>query len=476
MSSTHSSRLKDCGVRRGDFVVRRFIGFTAMRASIPVRSIPAGRFTVPDLANLYLDELFHRAEADQVSWGHYRSTMGRLRRLCEYFGNERTLSAVGKHELLTAVLHFSSRPPCQDQPYQRRPRGEPVSVSTAKQLISQIKALFAWAADHDQLRWERPKGFDRVFKLKAERLKTAQEQFREVSELVCGGVRTYSADTLAQLYRHATSLERLFLLLGLNCGFTSGEIASLRRFEVFLDTDRPYIHKRRHKTGVEARWVLWPETAALLRRHRARANVDLRWLLTAAGKPLVEVTCTHRRDSVDKHWKELFRRTASVAWMGFRFLRKTGANAVKRLGGLEESEMYLAHQEPGLNKHYANRNWERMWGCLEKFRAELPFLGPIWAIEPEECLFTEVLGGRTWGDIEAPFRQRVTKRSTLKALNVSFHTGKQKFYVRVYRKGRTHCGGYFDRVEEAEAAAQALRLELDGIGSAPDLRGVGGLS
>lgn len=71
---------------------------------------------------------------------------------------------------------------------------------------------------------------------------------------------------------------------------------------------------------------------------------------------------------------------------------------------------------------------------------------------------------------------RVTRRSILKTLNVSSRTGKQKFYVRVYRKGRTHCGGYFDRVEEAEAAAQALRLELDGIGSAPVLGGAVGRS
>jgi len=258
------------------------------------------------------------------------------------------------------------------------------------------------------------------------------------------------------------------MLLGMNCGFTSGEISSLRQFEVNL-TDTPYIHKRRHKTGVEARWTLWPETAALLRKHRAvGSNSGLYWLLTGAGKQLVEVTETHRRDSIGQSWKQLFARTPDLDWMAFRYLRKTGASAIKRLGGLEESEMYLAHQEVGLNKHYANRNWDRLWACLEQYRAQLPFLGPAWTLEPEECLFTMDLG-TPWGDLAPPHAQRVTKRSALKRLNVSFNTRKRMFYARVYRKGRTHFSGYFSTAEEAQTAAQALRLKVDGI-QAPPLR------
>lgn len=292
---------------------------------------------------------------------------------------------------------------------------------------------------------------------------TAQEKQQEAREFVSGEVRVFSLEDLGRIHRAATSKERLFLLLGLNCGFTSGEISSLRYFEVFLDTDRPYIHKRRSKTGVEARWNLWPETVALLRKHRAKANDDLRWLMTLADGQLVEVTQTHRRDSIEKHWAPLLKRAATVTPLGFRFLRKTGANAIKRLGGLEESEMYLAHQEPGLNKHYANRNWTRMWACLERFRDELPFLGRPWALEPEECLFTG-FADIPWGDIEPPHTQRVSVRSDLGKLNVSYHAIKRKFYVRVYRKGKTHSGGYFRTVEEAEEAAKKLRLKLDGIG------------
>ncbi len=433
-----------------------------MTKSPSIRIVPADSLTVLDLGNIYLDELHRRANASQVSWNHYRCTQTRLRRLCDHFGRTAMLSAIGKEELSQAVMYFASRPACQDRPYQRQPKGEPVSISTAKSAISQMKALFAWAADHDHLRWERPRGFDRIFRLKRHRLMTAKERQQEAREFVSGEVQVFSPQDLARIHRAATSKERLFLLLGLNCGFTSGEIASLRRFEVYLDDPTPYIHKRRSKTGVEARWTLWPETAALLRKHRAKPNDDLRWLLTLADGPLVEVTPTHRRDSIDQHWVPLLKRASVTEPLGFRFLRKTGANAIKRLGGLEESEMYLAHQEPGLNKHYANRNWQRMWSCLDRFRDELPFLGPAWALEPEECLFT-AFADIPWGDIEPPHSQKVSKRSDLRILNVSFHAIKKKLYVRVYRKGKTHCGGYFQTVEEAEEAAKRLRLKLDGI-------------
>ena len=431
-------------------------------ATTPRRqSVNSLKLTVLDLADLYLDEIFRRAEASQVTWNHYRSCHLRLRRVCRYFGRSTLLSSIGKRELMEAVLYFASRPACLDRPHQKLPKGQPVSISTARHTISQIKALFAWAGDHDQLQWERPRGFDRLFRLKHDRLLTTQERYQQARELVSGEVKVFSTDQLARLYRSATSRERVYILLGLNCGFTSGEIASLRTFEVCLDADPPYIHKKRSKTGVEARWRLWPETAALLRKHKAKANAEMRWLLTLAGKPLVEVTQTHRRDAVDQLWTSLLGRADLEEPLAFRFLRKTGANAIKRLGGLEESEMYLAHQEPGLNKHYANRNWQRMWDCLDRYRQELPFLGPAWSLEPEECLFTH--DGAEWGDIEPPHSQRVTPRSQLRLLNVSFHVKKRKYYVRVYRKGKTYWDGYFDTVEEAEVAAKQLRLKLDGV-------------
>ncbi|GMV25141.1 MAG: hypothetical protein AMXMBFR58_11720 [Phycisphaerae bacterium] len=335
-----------------------------------------------------------------------------------------------------------------------------MSVVTAKGCIMMVKALFVWLAEHDELGWERPRGFDSLFKLKTSRMKTPDEIARESEAVISGNVRTFTIPELCRLFRAATSRERLFLLLGLNCGFTSGEMSSLRTFEVLSEDGVSFIHKRRAKTGVEAKWRLWPETAALLRRHRAPANAGRNWLLTGAGNPLVEVGEHGRRDAVDRAWSGLWARAHPDRWLSYRFLRKTGANAIKRLGGLEESEMYLAHQEPGINKHYANRNWPKMWVCLEGYRAELPFLGSAWDIDPEECLFTQT-GTSEWSEVNPPWVQHVTRRSRTGILNVSLHPVKRKFYARVYEKGRTYSSGYFGDEEQARKAAVEIRRRLE---------------
>lgn len=431
-----------------------------MTTPIRYKTVRADALSVVDLANLYLEEVYRRAIAAQVTWGHYHSVEHRLKRACESIGEDSPLASIGKAELLAAVLRLAARPPARPRPFQTQPHHEPISLVTAKEAIGQLKYLFLWASEHDALDWSLPKGFARIFKLKDKRLKTPAEMERESRQLVSGEVETYTTPELARLFRAARQRERLYILLGLNLGFTSSEVANLRTFEVFLDGESSYVHKRRNKTGVEARWRLWPETAALLRRLKAPDNPERRWVLSGEGNALVEVNELCRRDAIDQAWKSLHRRVPDTRWLGFRFLRKTGADAIKRLGGLEESEMFLAHQEPGLNKAYANRNWNRMWRCLEAFRAELPFLGPSWDLAPEECLFTQI----AWGDIEAPHSQRVTKRSALGRLNVSFNKRKKKFYVRVYRDGRTHWGGYFETEEAADRAALEIRLRLDGIG------------
>src|SRR5262249_3528891 len=155
--------------------------------------------------------------------------------------------------------------------------------------IAAMKGFLVWASESDDLGWRLPTGFQRVFRLRRSQLATHAENAAASTRLVSKEVATIAVEQLTRLFRFGGSRDRLFMLLGLNCGFSSGEIASLRSFEVFLDGPKPYIHRCRPKTGVEARWVLWPETAALLRANRARVNPRSLWLLTPRGSPLVEV-------------------------------------------------------------------------------------------------------------------------------------------------------------------------------------------
>ena len=85
-------------------------------------------------------------------------------------------------------------------------------------------------------------------------------------------VDTYTVDELATLYQYATGLERLLLLLGLNCGFGQAEIASLQVEEIHLEQKHPHyglegswIMRLRPKTGIYGEWKLWDETVQAIR-------------------------------------------------------------------------------------------------------------------------------------------------------------------------------------------------------------------
>lgn len=61
---------------------------------------------------------------------------------------------------------------------------------------------------------------------------------------------------------------------------------------------------------------------------------------------------------------------------------------------------------------------------------------------------------------EAVEEPKPTARSVLKRLNISLHPEKRKYYVRVFRHGKTHWAGYFVSPEEAADAAVKLREKL----------------
>jgi len=354
-------------------------------------------------------------------------------------GEHVRLASIGEREIQEAVLLLVRRPMARRRNHQtKEPR--PLAIKTVVNCVRAMKAMLVWYFEMDGCAWNKPKRFEKLFRLRQRQMATAEERERAAMEVVSGEVATFSIEELSALWEEASNKVRLFMLLGLNCGFTSSEVSNLRTFEVFLDAEVPFVHRFRDKTGVEARWCLWPETVLLLQALKAEDNGDRRWLLTEYGNPLVEVTPRTRRDAVEQAWKTLLRRIDPNRRLGFRFLRKTGADAIKRLGTLEESEMYLAHAEPGINKAYANRNWGRMWGCLRQLRLQLPFLGEKFSLaRKEDCSATP------------------TKRSKTGFRNVSYHAGKDRYYARVMVNGEVRCSGYFRSAEEAAVAADVLR-------------------
>ena len=98
---------------------------------------------------------------------------------------------------------------------------KPVTVRTAQNHIKQIKEFFRWLHKNSDYEWRKPDDFDDlVVSVKS----NLREKAAKVSPVA---VDTYRLDELCVLYKYATPLERLFFLLGLNCGFGQAEIATV---------------------------------------------------------------------------------------------------------------------------------------------------------------------------------------------------------------------------------------------------------
>ena len=103
---------------------------------------------------------------------------------------------------------------------------KPIARKVAVEHIKQLKGFLRWLHKSDKYEWRRPEDFS---DLTTAVPRNARETASAVSSLQ---VDTYSPEEIKLLYRYATPLERLFLLLGLNCGFGAGEVATLLVREV----------------------------------------------------------------------------------------------------------------------------------------------------------------------------------------------------------------------------------------------------
>lgn len=258
---------------------------------------------------------------------------------------------VGEKDLQQAVLFWASRP-IRLMGNHKRTEQTRISCFYARDVIASIKMLFVWADETE--RWNKPRRFDKLFRVKMPRPRIEAASF--------------TLDELTKLYAACRcNRHRLWLMLGLNCGLDRTGLATLEWSMVKgLDTDKPYVERLRHKTGVYSRHSLWMETAELLRSVEPDDRKGF-VCLTAQGEPLIE----DNRDAIKMGWRHLLNRCKNVSQLSYGKLRKTGAWMIKVAGGLEASEMYLAHTEMGMNKHYANRNWSKLDDALAVMRTQL---------------------------------------------------------------------------------------------------------
>ena len=243
------------------------------------------------------------------------------------------------------------------------------SRNTCKNQLILIRMFFRWL-HRSELEWKLPA--DYLFpRLEIEWL--ASEISGEVKK------RTFTVKEVGLLWQHATPLERVFIALGINCGFGVGEIGTLAETEV----NGKHIRRLRHKTKVFGAWWLYPITrdavAWARKRKEVMGQVSEYLLVTNSGKPYGAVTKgNNTNQKIRNTWRRLVNRVRKdhpdFPDLSFGKLRKTSASWMRRKGGGEIASIFIAHGKAtgdGLLDLYADRQFRKLFECQKRIWKKL---------------------------------------------------------------------------------------------------------
>jgi hypothetical protein len=285
------------------------------------------------------------------------------------------------------------------QPRSGKP-SKPMEKKSCENQIAELKRFFRWLHKTKDFAWRKPEDFDEL----DTRVKEIPDERTSIDFL---NVKVYSLEELAILNKYATPLERLLLLLGLNCGFKGAEQGTLRFDHLFLDRPHPHastIQERtgfdlqpedrfvlysRNKSKVYGEFLLWPQTLDGLRwamdrqkRICARRGFESsQLLLTEHGIPFYHRTKSGRNQSqifINK-WAGLLKRIRKdhpdFPRYAFTTLRDTAADRIRHIAGGEVAAVFLLHGKPvkkdDLLDLYTNRPFGEVFRALRQLEHDL---------------------------------------------------------------------------------------------------------
>ena len=151
-----------------------------------------------------------------------------------------------------------------------------MAKKTCENHVAELMRFFKWLHKSKDFSWRKPEDFDEL----ETKVKEIDEERTSIAFLQ---VKVYGIEELKILNKYATPLERLLLLLGLNCGFKGAEEGTLRLEHLLLDQPHPhadmlkevakfechpedkFLLYSRNKTKVYGEFLLWPQTVDGLR-------------------------------------------------------------------------------------------------------------------------------------------------------------------------------------------------------------------
>ena len=328
-----------------------YVEFLKKKEEQQPAEVPVSKATVEEVVERYLQGEFARAQRGEISAGSYEKT----RRAAEVFTD-----SVGPRRRFAEITELDLDGYRDEQlalpvsPHSKKP----IKPSTAKLRLDFVKSLITWA-------WER-----RLIEMPRNMRRYATVNMPKPE------ANPFTVEEIQQLWSSAGRL-RCFMALGLNCAFGQQDISDLAWTDVDLDVG--YIERPRSKTGIWARYKLWPVTIELIQAEAAKGETPGNRVFTnTSGLPLVRRWLTDNgKLKMSDCIKNLMWRNQQAqninGGRGFYALRTTGATEIERINPLVTA-MYLSHAERGQKRHYAVPNWSALDDALDE-------LGRVFALD-----------------------------------------------------------------------------------------------
>ncbi len=206
--------------------------------------VPASNYDTLTLFEAIGDYQYHikgRYEANQIGDDHYYHQLFHINSIQECIADQ-PLAMVNRDLLSQIKRHFCGRPISGRT-------GKPISLEFLTNVLQTVHMLFDWLERTD--RWMAPRHWKTYLLLERherQRLLTPEERKTKRHPKP-----TFTLDELKVLWKLSTPGTRMFLLMGLNFGWTQKEIATMRRDDIVETNGEMYIENFRNKTNVEGR-------------------------------------------------------------------------------------------------------------------------------------------------------------------------------------------------------------------------------
>jgi hypothetical protein len=339
----------------------------------------------------YLHKEHFNQETGHVSpWG--RTQIRQVTNL-QHHHEDAPLSALDAQSV-DELIGYWRRRPCRLNSHQ------PMSPKSASNYLGTLVRFLNWLHTMQEFGWRKPQDFRdidrRIRRLPSDHAKRSIEQ-----------VDTFSLDELRLLMRYGLPLDRLLLLLGLNCGFGRAEIGSLLVGEVHLrkahspreaeilgfptTNSDSFIKRIRRKSGVYGEHILFPLTVTGLewaldhRRRFPEFSLSSKLIVNGRGVALDQQTKgSNANQLIPNQFARLLQRVLDdgheIRQLSFGKLRKTASDLIKRHSDGEIAGVFDCHGQPvktdSLSDVYTNRPFGKVFRAI---RAVESYLEPVFA-------------------------------------------------------------------------------------------------